>query len=132
MDRDFKLATELTEDDVGGDWLVARSATGATRATGAGTGLNPQAKPNGVSGLLYACLAIGVVWVMFPGNQRNSTPDITQASPPPAWSAAPAPQTSAASVPASGVGKATRKAAQPATHAGHDGAEPVSAPRPTP
>jgi len=157
MNRDFTLATELTEEGVGGDWRVAGPATGATSATGAGVGPNLQAATNGGLGLLIACLALWAVWWMFPGNQRNARSDTTQTSPPSAWPAAPAAQSpakpqpdaikvelgangivirrreaSAASAPASGAAKATRKAAPPATQAAHDSAAgPASAPYPT-
>ena len=131
MDRDFKLGTELTEEDVGGDRHIS-----ARQASPAGSsGLNLNAATNGGWGLVVGALALWAVWWLFPGNQRQ--PQHTP--PPPALSEAPAarqPETRnpngitvelgangivikgapmAASTPSSGVGKTTHKAAPAAS-----------------
>jgi hypothetical protein len=131
MDRDFKLGTELTEQDVGGDrHISARQASAAGSA-----GLNLNAATNGGWGLVVGALALWAVWWLFPGNQRQ--PQHTP--PPPALSEAPAAlQTetrkpngitvemgangivikgapAAASTPTSSVGKSTHKAAPAAS-----------------
>jgi hypothetical protein len=131
MDRDIKLGTELTEEDVGGDRHIS-----VRQASAAGsTGLNLNAATNGGWGLVVGALALWAVWWLFPGNQRQ--PQHTP--PPPALSEAPAatqPETrnsngitvelgangivikgapTTASTPASGAGKATHKAAPAAS-----------------
>lgn len=131
MDRDFKLGTELTEEDVGGDRHIS-----ARQASAAGSsGLNPNAATNGGWGLVVGALALWAVWWLFPGNQRQ--PQHTPS--PPALSEAPAalqPETrkpdgitvelgasgivikgapTAASTPSSGVGKSTHKPAPAAS-----------------
>lgn len=130
MDRDFKLGTELTEEDVGGDRHIS-----ARQASAAGSsGLNLNAATNGGWGLVVGALALWAVWWLFPGNQRQQ-PN----TPPPAFSEEPEalqPETrkpngitvemgangivikggpTAASTPSSGVGKTTHKAAPAAS-----------------
>lgn len=131
MDRDFKLGTELTEEDVGGDRHISARQTSPAGSSG----LNLNAATNGGWGLVVGALALWAVWWMFPGNQRQ--PQHTP--PPPAVSEAPAarqPETrrpngitvemgangivikgapTAASTPSSGVGKTTHKAAPAAS-----------------
>jgi hypothetical protein len=72
MDRDFTLATELTEEDVGGDMHVARRSAGHTGAAGTGRSLNLQAATNGGLGLFVACLAIWAMYRLFPGDERDA------------------------------------------------------------
>jgi len=137
MDRDFKLGTELTEEDVGGDrHISARQASAAGSA-----GLNLNAATNGGWGLVVGALALWAVWWLLPGNQRQ--PQHTP--PPPALSEAPAVLQSekrkpngvtvevgangivikgvpaAASTPTSGVAKSTHKAAPAASHSARSG-----------
>jgi hypothetical protein len=131
MDRDFKLGTELTEQDVGGDRHI--SARQASPAGSSGPNLN--AATNGGWGLVVGALALWAVWWLFPGNQRQ--PQHTP--PPPALLEAPAalqPETrkpngvtvelgangivikgapTTTSTPSSGVGKTTHKAAPAAS-----------------
>ena len=131
MDRDFKLGTELTEQDVGGDrHFSARQASAA-----GSSGLNLNAATNGGWGLVVGALALWAVWWLFPGNERRQPNTL----PPPAMSEAPAahpPGTpksdgitvelgadgivikgapTVASTPSSGVGKSTPKAAPAAS-----------------
>lgn len=125
MDRDFKLGTELTEEDVGGDRHFS-----ARQASAAGRSLNLNAATNGGWGLVVGALALWAVWWLFPGNQRQPK----HTPPPPALSEAPAalqPETrepngvtvelgangivikgvpTAASTSSSGAGKSTHKA----------------------
>ena len=131
MDRDFKLGTELTEEDVGGDRHISARRTSAAGSSG----LNLNAATNGGWGLVVGALALWAIWWLFPGNQRQ--PQHTP--PPPALSEAPEalqPETRkphgitvemgangivikgapmAASTPSSGVGKTTHKAAPAAS-----------------
>jgi hypothetical protein len=72
MDRDFTLATELTEEDVGGDMHIARRSAGETGAPGSGRSLNLQAATNGGLGLFVACLAIWAMYRLFPGDVRDA------------------------------------------------------------
>lgn len=131
MDRDFKLGTELTEEDVGGVRHIS-----ARQASPAGSsGLNLNAATNGGWVLVVGALALWAFWWLFPGNQRQPQPT----PPPPALSEAPEalqPETrkpngitvemgangivikgapTAASAPSSGVGKSTHKAAPAAS-----------------
>lgn len=143
MNRDLTLATELTEEDVGGEMHVARRLADAAGATGAGGGMNLQATTNGGLGLLVACLALWAVYRLFPGNERDARPAATLASQPAAGTAAPPAQqpvrpgpdavtvelgadgivikrrqAAAASTPASGVAKPARKTAPPVLQTG--------------
>lgn len=130
MDRDFKLGTELTEEDVGGDRHISARRTSVTGSSG----LNLNAATNGGWGLVVGALALWAVWWLFPGNQRQP-----QHTPPPTLSEAPAalqPETrrpngitvemgangivikgapTAASALSSGAGKTTHKAASAAS-----------------
>ncbi len=130
MDRDFKLGTELTEEDVGGDRHISARRTSVARSSS----LNLNAATNGGWGLVVGALALWAVWWLFPGNQRQP-----QHTPPPALSEAPAalqPETrkpngvtvelgangivikgapAAAPAPSSGAGKTTHKAAPAAS-----------------
>ena len=131
MDRDFKLGTELTEEEVSGDHNFS-----APQASAAGSsGLNLNAATNGGWGLMVGVLALWAVWWLFPGNQRQQP----HTPPPPALSEPPTalqPETrkpngitvelgangivikgapTAASAPSSGVGKSTHKAAPAAS-----------------
>lgn len=131
MDRDFKLGTELTEVDVGGERHISARQTSAAGSSD----LNLNAATNGGWGLMVGVLALWAVWWLFPGNQRQQP----HAPPPPALSEAPTalqPETrkpngitvelgangigikgapTAASAPSSGVGKSTHKAAPAAS-----------------
>lgn len=131
MDRDFKLGTELTEEDVGGDRHISARQASATGSSG----LNLNAATNGGWGLVAGALALWAVWWLFPGNQRQQP----HTPPPPALSEAPEalqPETrkphgitvemgangivikgapTAASTPSSGVGKTTHEAAPSAS-----------------
>ena len=131
MDRDFKLGTELTEEDVGGDRHISARQASAVGSSG----LNLNAATNGGWGLVVGALALWAVWWLFPGNQRQPP----HTPPPPALSEAPAalqPETrkpngitveldangivikgapTAASATASGAGKRTHKAAPAAS-----------------
>jgi hypothetical protein len=130
MDTDFKLGTELTEEDVSGDRHISARRTSAAGSSG----LNLNAATNGGWGLVVGALALWAIWWLFPGNQRQP-----QHTPPPALSEAPAalqPETrrpnnvtvemgangivikgaqTAASAPSSGAGKTTHKAAPAAS-----------------
>lgn len=81
MDRDFKLGTELTEEDVGGDRHF--SAQQASAAGSSGPNLN--AATNGDWGLVVGALVLWAVWWLFPGNERKQPHTL----PPPALSEAP-------------------------------------------
>jgi len=87
MDRDFTLATELTEEDVGGDMYVARRSAGEAGAAGAGRSLNLQAATNGGLGLFVACLALWALYRLFPGDERDTRQAPTQAHQPAVGSA---------------------------------------------
>ena len=67
MDRDFKLGTELTEEDVGGDRHISARQASAVGSSG----LNLNAATNGGWGLVVGALALWAVWWLFPGNQRQ-------------------------------------------------------------
>ena len=139
MDRDFTLATELTEEDVGGDIYVARRSAGETGAAGAGRSLNLQAATNGGLGLFVACLALWAMYRLFPGDERDARQAPAHANQPAVGTAGPsAPQPSrsrpdeitvemgangivikprqavAPSAPASGTTKPAGRAVQPA------------------
>ena len=126
MDRDFKLGTELTEEDISGDRHISARQASAVGSSG----LNTNAATNGGWGLVVGALALWAVWWLFPGNERQPQ----QTLPPPALSEAPAAHppgkpkpdgitveigangivikeaTTAASTPSSGAGKSTHKA----------------------
>jgi hypothetical protein len=89
MDRDFTLATELTEEDVGGDMHVARRSAGRTGAAGAGRSLNLQAATNGGLGLFVACLALWAMYRLFPGDERDARQAPAHANQPAAGTAGP-------------------------------------------
>ena len=82
MDRDFTLATDLTEEDVGGDMHVARRSAGQTGAAGTGRSLNLQAATNGGLGLFVACLVIWAMYRLFPGDERDTRQAPTHANQP--------------------------------------------------
>ena len=82
MDRDFTLATGLTEEDVGGGMHVARRSAGETGATGSGRSLHLQAATNGGLGLFVACLAIWAMYRLFPGDERDTRQAPTHANQP--------------------------------------------------
>lgn len=131
MHTDFKLGTELTEEDVSGDRHISARRTSAAGSSG----LNLNAATNGGWGLVVGALALWAIWWLFPGNQRQQP----HAPPRPALSEAPAalpPGTvkpggvtvelgangivikgapTAAPAPSSGAGKTTHKAAPAAS-----------------
>jgi hypothetical protein len=92
MDRDFTLAAELTEEDVGGDMHIARQSAGETGAAGAGKSLNLQAATNGGLGLFVACLALWAMYRLFPGDERDARQAPAHANQPAAGPARPSSQ----------------------------------------
>jgi hypothetical protein len=131
MDRDFKLGTELTEEDVGGDrHISARQVLAAGSSS-----LNLNAATNGGWGLVVGALALWAVWWLFPGNQRQPphTPRLPALSEAPAALPPGTPKPNGvtvelgangiviksapttASTPSSGVGMTTHKAAPAAS-----------------
>lgn len=64
MDRDFKLGTELTEEDVGGDCHFSARQTSAAGSSD----LSLNAATNGGWGLVFGALALWAIWWLFPGN----------------------------------------------------------------
>ena len=156
MDRDFTLATELTEDGVGGEWRIRPHASSQAGTGGAGAGLSFRSATKGGWGLLVACLLLWALYRMFPGNQRQESravpdnrPLSSPAAPATLPSARPQPEEidisinergvvitrrvpSAASSPAAEAGKATRKPNPPATQPTRDAAAALASdPQPT-
>lgn len=85
MERNFTLASELTEDGVSGEWRVAPTAEDwrDQPSIQKNSRLNLKDPGHGGRGLVIACAVLGVLFLLFPGHEPRPQAIPTPTNPSP-------------------------------------------------